>query len=178
MKRHEVLLAGVGGGGVLLAGEFLAKAATAQYKNVSWYPYYGAQQRGGPSQCFVIFSDREIASPYVSKPEAVVSLEQSQFKPFESWVQTGGAMITESLELKDEGTRSDIKIFKVPAIKTAVELGERRSSNFVLLGAYIGAIGSVSPGLIEKEIEQKFGDSKATEVNKEAFQKGIKIGAA
>ncbi|MDY7037882.1 MAG: 2-oxoacid:acceptor oxidoreductase family protein, partial [Thermodesulfobacteriota bacterium] len=134
MNRYEVLLAGLGGGGVLLAGEFLARAATSQYEHVLWYPYYGAQQRGGPSQCFVIFSEQKIASPYVSRPHAVVVLEQSQFKPFEEWVRPGGIMITESLELSAEAERKDIRVLKIPAIQKAIESGDKRASNIILLG--------------------------------------------
>lgn len=175
MERFDVLFVGLGGGGVLLAGELLARTATSQYEHVTWYPYYGAQQRGGPSQCFVIFSDREIASPYVSRPQAVIALEQSQFRPFEKWVIPGGLMVTESFELKDEPERDDIRLIKCSGIEIAMKLGDRRASNFCLLGAYVGMSHCVSPGLVEQEIEKKFGNSKASSLNKNAFSKGLEL---
>jgi len=175
MERFDVLLAGLGGGGVLLAGELLARAAIPQYEYVTWYPYYGAQQRGGPSQCFVILSDEAIASPYVSRPKAVIALEQSQFKPFEQWVASGGLMVTESLELTDETEREDIKLLKCAGLEIAMKLGDRRASNFCLLGAYVGMTHCVSPGSVKREIEKKFVDQKASSLNMDAFNKGLEL---
>ena len=60
-SRFEVIMAGIGGQGVLTAGQLLAEAAMADYRHVTWLPSYRAAVRGGASECTVIFSREEIA---------------------------------------------------------------------------------------------------------------------
>ena len=187
-RRHEVLFAGLGGGGVLVSAEILARAAIPEYGHVVWFPYYGAQQRGGQSQCFVTFSEEEIASPYVARPEAVIALEQSVFKLVEGLVHPDGLLITESLGLTKEAERKDVKVLKIPAIQTAIEIGEKRAANFVLLGAYVGAMKCLPSEAVEAIIEERFGKepgqtfgatarSKKASFNTEAFRRGLSFAA-
>ncbi|MHC5052288.1 MAG: 2-oxoacid:acceptor oxidoreductase family protein, partial [Planctomycetota bacterium] len=47
MAATEVVMAGFGGQGMLMAGKVLAEAAMAQGLEVSWLPSYGPEMRGG-----------------------------------------------------------------------------------------------------------------------------------
>mgnify|MGYP003293417474 FL=1 len=67
----EIIFAGFGGQGVILAGKILALAGMSEDKNVSHIPSYGAEMRGGTANCSVIVSDEEIASPVIEKPDVV-----------------------------------------------------------------------------------------------------------
>ena len=78
--RGEVIFSGIGGAGVLTVGEFVAEAATKEYEHVVWFPNYSAAVRGGPCECFVIYSNEEIASPVLSKVQTVVVLDPAQFQ--------------------------------------------------------------------------------------------------
>ncbi|MHC4463305.1 MAG: 2-oxoacid:acceptor oxidoreductase family protein, partial [Planctomycetota bacterium] len=66
---EEVIIAGFGGQGILLAGKLLAQTAMKAGKEVTFMPAYGAEVRGGTSNCAVIVADEPIASPIVSKPD-------------------------------------------------------------------------------------------------------------
>ncbi len=66
--KSDVLIAGFGGQGVLLAGKLLARAGMLGGKHVTWFPSYGAEMRGGTANCTVIISDEEIGSPVVDSP--------------------------------------------------------------------------------------------------------------
>lgn len=55
--EKDFIIAGFGGQGVLLAGEVLANAFMLDDKNVTWYPSYGAEMRGGTVNCTVVMSD-------------------------------------------------------------------------------------------------------------------------
>ena len=187
-RRHEVLFAGLGGGGVLVSAEILARAAITDYGHVVWFPYYGAQQRGGQSQCFVTYDTKEIASPYVARPEAVIALEQSVVKTVEGLVRPDGLLVIETLGFTDEVERKDIKVLKVPGIQIAMEIGEKRAANFVHLGAYLGALQCLPPEAIEAMIEERFGKepeqtfavterSKKSSFNIDAFRRGLEIAA-
>ena len=56
------ILAGFGGQGILLAGTVLANAFMLEGKNVTWYPCYGAEMRGGTVNCEIVVSDTEVSS--------------------------------------------------------------------------------------------------------------------
>ena len=51
---EEIILAGFGGQGVLLAGQIIAYAGMNEGKNVSWLPSYGPEMRGGTANCNVV----------------------------------------------------------------------------------------------------------------------------
>ena len=60
----NLCVAGFGGQGVMTLGKFLADAAcNATNKNVTFFPSYGAEQRGGTANCYVVISDSKIGAP-------------------------------------------------------------------------------------------------------------------
>jgi len=60
--REEVFMAGTGGQGVLLIGHVLAQAALEEGLQVSWFPIYSPEVRGGSSTCTVVVSDAAVAA--------------------------------------------------------------------------------------------------------------------
>ena len=174
--RGEVIFSGIGGGGVLLVGELVAHAANAVYDQVVWFPNYSAAVRGGPCECFVIFSDEEIASPVLSKVQTIGVLDPVRLKDCESRVRTGGTLIVESTGLEEKVERDDITVIMVPALENARAMGNPRGANFILLGVYVGTTKLISPELIEREVEARFGsNAKVLSSNLEAFRHGLKI---
>ena len=172
-RRGEVIFSGIGGAGVLTVGELVAEAATKEYEHVVWFPNHSAAVRGGPCECFVIYSDEEIASPVLSKVQTVVVLDPAQLKACESRVKPGGTLIVESGGLEDKVEREDITVIEVPAIETARAMGNPRGANFILLGVYAGVTRLISPTLIEADLKARFGDK--AKPNLDAFQQGLKI---
>ena len=75
---NEIIFAGFGGQGVILAGKILALAGMSEDKYVSHIPAYGAEMRGGTANCSVIVSDEEVASPVIENPDVVVALPCDQ----------------------------------------------------------------------------------------------------
>ena len=64
-----ILIAGFGGQGVLFTGRLLAEAALLSGYQVTWYPSYGPEQRGGTCNCSVVVSNEPIGSPVIDKPD-------------------------------------------------------------------------------------------------------------
>ena len=175
-RRAEVLFSGIGGGGVLLVGEFVALAANTVYEHVVWFPNYSAAVRGGPCYCYVIYSDEEIASPVLSKLQTVVVLDPVQLKACEGRVRPGGLLIVESTGLPEKIEREDITVIEVPALENARAMGSARGANFILLGVYIGSTELLSAELIERQLEARFaGSAEVLSSNVEAFRHGLKL---
>ena len=57
MIDFSIILAGFGGQGILSAGKMAAEAALYEGKEVSWFPSYGPEMRGGTANCSVVISD-------------------------------------------------------------------------------------------------------------------------
>jgi 2-oxoglutarate ferredoxin oxidoreductase subunit gamma len=142
--RYDVLIAGFGGQGVLLAGNLLSYAAMDEGKNVCYFPSYGVEKRGGSATCTVVIADGAVGSPVVGHPSALVALNQSSLDRFGTRVRPGGVCIVNS-SLVDVATldRNDIEIVPVAMNEIAMELGDARMVNMVALGAYVALTGAV-----------------------------------
>lgn len=175
--KGEVIMTGIGGGGVLTAGTLLAQAATNEYKNVTWFPSYAISKRGGFVECTVVFSNDEIASPLLSQADGVIVAEAAQFKDFEGRVRPGGTMIVEKTGLESKAERKDIRVIEVPAIEAAIGIGgSSRGANLVLLGAFVGVTQIISPELIKQQLKEAFASKeKALKGNLEAFDQGLNL---
>jgi len=175
-KRHVVTMYGTGGQGVLLIGQILAKSACKVFKHVTWSPMYDFAKRGGTSECVVGFSNDEITSPWISQGDTVIAFDTSKLDLIETKVRPGGKMIVESINLGKGITRTDIGLVEVPALTTATKLGNSKSANLVLLGAYVAVERVVPPEVIETMLGQMIpGNEEQKWINLEAFRKGMQI---
>ena len=77
MKRTEILIGGVGGQGVILAGILLGTAATLfDNKKALQTQAYSSEQRGGMARAEVILADEPITDPQVRRPDILIALAQ------------------------------------------------------------------------------------------------------
>ena len=107
--ENNFIIAGFGGQGVLLAGEVLANAFMLDNINVTWYPSYGAEMRGGTVNCEIVMNDAEdVSSVNKAETDYIVALNQASFDRFLSKVKKGGWMIANSTLVKQLKPRADI----------------------------------------------------------------------
>jgi 2-oxoglutarate ferredoxin oxidoreductase subunit gamma len=143
--RYDVFIAGFGGQGVLLAGNLLSYAALIEGKNVSFFPAYGVEKRGGAAMCTVVIADGEVGSPVIGNPSMTVVLNQASFDKYALKVKSGGTLIVNS-SLIDASRlgRDDIDVILLPMNEVAMQLGDARMVNMVAVGAYAARSGAVS----------------------------------
>ena len=136
----EIICSGIGGQGVLVAGMVLADIAMEDGKNVSWYPSYGFEMRGGAANCEVKIGDEDLQSPYCYEPDILLTMSESAIDSFEERLKPGGVLlVNSSLVNPDRKYRDDIKVIKVPATDIANKLDNHRGTNIIMLGALAGA---------------------------------------
>jgi 2-oxoglutarate ferredoxin oxidoreductase subunit gamma len=136
----EMVFAGFGGQGVLSMGTLIAYAAMKEGKEVSWFPSYGPEMRGGTANCMVNVSDEKISSPIDTEFDIAVVFNKPSLDKFEPKVKKGGILIWESSNIKKGLTRKDIKDYAVPAIKTSADkLKNIKVMNMVAMGALLKA---------------------------------------
>ena len=148
--RDEVFMAGLGGQGILLAGQLLAQAAINADLEISWYPSYSPEVRGGEATCTLVVADGRVGSPISGRPQAMVLMEPRATKAHVGRCAPEGlAIINTSMGAVDI-ERNDLRIVRLPANELAVEAGSERAVNMVMLGAYLAL---TRPELLETVIE-------------------------
>ena len=152
MFLHEIIVAGFGGQGVLSAGRLLAYAGMLEDKEVSFLPSYGPEMRGGTANCMVVISEEEIASPVLNSCSALIAMNNPSLEKFEKWLRPGGVLITDSSLVLKITTRTDIKVFEIPATQLANVVGNKAYSNIYLLGKLIKETGCFKVESFEKAL--------------------------
>src|SRR5512142_831973 len=92
----DVIVAGFGGQGVVLAGTLLAQAAMEHGLNVTFMPVYGPEMRGGTANCTVVISDDDIGSPIIQSPVGVIALNRPSLEKFQPRLVDGGVLVINS----------------------------------------------------------------------------------
>lgn len=172
--KQEVLIAGFGGQGILLAGQIMAEAAMVEGLYATWFPSYGPEMRGGTANCITIFSDEEIGSPIAAKYDIVIVMNQPSLEKFAPRVRPGGILLVNSTMVPVKSERSDIRAIYIPAGEIAREIGEERVSNVVMLGAFLGVCPELAPSGVEQAIASLIGRKRpeAIPVNRRALEAG------
>ena len=177
MIDANIIMAGFGGQGMLLSGKLLAYAAMGRGLEVSWLPSYGPEMRGGTANVTVCISDTPIGSPYVTKPTALVVMNQPSLEKFGHQVVPGGAIIVNSTLVPITIERDDCAILYIDASTIARDKGTARAANLVMLGALVGMTGLVTPEDCIDIIKQEFArKAKFIPANIAAFEAGYSKG--
>lgn len=143
---EEIIIAGFGGQGIILSGKLLAQTAMVAGKEVTFMPSYGAEVRGGTAKCMVIISKEKIACPVVNRPDSLIVMNKASLSKFAPKLKNNGLLIINSSLIKTEPQLDEsIEIISIPADELAVELGNQKAANMVMLGAYLHKRGSLTP---------------------------------
>lgn len=174
---EELIIAGFGGQGVLSMGKILAYSGIMEDKEVTWFPSYGPEMRGGTANVTVILSDKRISSPIVKHFDSAIILNQQSMDKFEKSVKPGGILLYDPNGVIHPPIRTDINIFKVDATKTAVEMGNPKVFNMIVFGSYLKirpilTLDNVERGL-QKSLPERYHNT--IPLNLAAIKKGQEI---
>ena len=119
MERN-LMVAGFGGQGVMTLGKFLAEAACdSTDKNVTFFPSYGAEQRGGTANCYVVISDDDIGAPLGDHMDDLIVMNDPSLSKFLYKLVPGGTLFINSSIVKSAVSREDVKVVRVPVTEMA-----------------------------------------------------------
>jgi 2-oxoglutarate ferredoxin oxidoreductase subunit gamma len=175
--QTEIMIAGFGGQGVLFAGQVLAYAAMDNGKEVTWIPSYGPEMRGGTANCTVIIADKEIGSPMVRHPRALIAMNLPSLDKYEPVVAKDGTLIVNSSLIERPARREDLICVFVPANEIAESLGDKRMTNVVMVGALLATIPVLPIEAIEKALEDHLPErhKKLLPLNFQALRAGADL---
>jgi 2-oxoglutarate ferredoxin oxidoreductase subunit gamma len=174
---QEIIISGFGGQGIVSSGIILGYAGLVEDKNVTFFPSYGAEMRGGTANCSVVISTDPVASPIVANPDVVIIMNEPSLARFEPTVKPGGILFYNKTLIKSEPKRKDITVIPIEANAIAEEIGQGRIANMVMLGALLKKTGLLKIETLKKAQRERFG--KATEeqlaLNDKALERGYEL---
>lgn len=184
--RTDIILAGVGGQGILSIAATIGMAAIANNLHIKQAEVHGMSQRGGAVQSHFRLSSDPIASDLIprGKADIILSVEPMEalryidFLKADGWIVTNAAPFVNitnypEIEAVLDKLKSRENTILLDADKIAKDLGSPRSSNIVMLGAASSFIDIPYEALEEaiKEIFLRKGD-KIIEANINALRAG------
>lgn len=158
--EKNYIIAGFGGQGVLFAGKVIANAFMLAGKNVTWYPCYGAEMRGGTVNCEIVVSDDEVSSVHKQDVDCVIALNQLSFDRFISKIKRGGMIICNSSLIEELRPRADIEYVFIPMTDRAISMGNHKLANMVSLGVLSDNEPVLNTNILEKAIDTVLPESR------------------
>jgi len=187
--KTNIILAGVGGQGILTIAAIIDTAALDANLNIKQSEVHGMSQRGGAVQTHLRISDKEIYSDLIplGKADMIISVEPMELLRYLPYLKKNGYLITDSNpfinitnypELEEIYTeiKSQPNSILIDAKKIAKDLGNSKATNIVLLGAGSSLLPLSNESLL-KAIKTLFERKGERIVNKniEAFNKGKEL---
>lgn len=175
--KEEIIISGFGGQGVLSMGKILAYAGLMNNLEVTWMPAYGPEQRGGTANVTVILSDTPISSPVLDTYDTAVVLNQQSLDKFESKVKPGGLLIYDAYGIHRRPVRTDITVREIPAMDAAVEMGNSKTYNMIVLGAILGMKPVVDVDAVLRGLKKALPERHhhLLPLNEQAIRRGIAL---
>lgn len=134
--ENSLLIAGFGGQGVMLIGKTLGYAAADMGLYTTYFPAYGAEQRGGTANCTLITSDKPIECPLRERYDRLIIMNELSFGRFAPFLEPGGLMMINS-SLVTSRPDPNVSYAEIDTGAVANEVGNPKVANMVMLGAYL-----------------------------------------
>lgn len=179
--RHTLRFTGVGGQGVLLAGEIMAACKIKEGGFGLKTATYTSQVRGGPTVVDITLDDEEIRYPYANEGEIdfMLSVADVSYQSFKNGVKPGGVIVVDpNLVHPTDEDRKKWNIIEIPIITIAKEEVGNVITQSVVAMAIANQITSVLDPEALKEVMLSKVPKKVHEANLKAWELGIKYAKA
>jgi len=189
-KEANILFVGVGGQGTISASNLLSAALIDLGYDVKMSEVHGMAQRGGSVSTQVRYGEN-VHSPLIEKGTAdyIVSFEKSESGRWLGFLKDNGTIISSDHEIRpysvnmgkevypeeilQEMKSKGYDVFSVDAQSKALELGNAKAANIILLGILARNLG-IEKDLLDKLIKQYF-KAALHDVNLRALELGYSI---
>lgn len=186
--KKDIILAGVGGQGILTIATIIGDAAAAAGVNLKQAEVHGMSQRGGDVQSNLRLSTEEIHSDLIKQGAAdmIISMEPMEALRYLPYLSEEGVVVTSSNAFKnipnypnEEAMMSELQALPRVSVLPIEDLAKGnsipKSANVVLLGMAAKYIEILSPEQLRESIKRVFASKgeKIVEMNCQAFDLGL-----
>ncbi len=153
--ERELILTGVGGQGIQLAAQVLARAAVLEDRHVLMLGTYGGNMRGGNTDCTLIVADVPITSPpIVSRTSSAIAMHHRFWEPVRAKLRPQALVLVNAGVFDAEIDRAEHRVFEVPAREIAAQVGSPLAGSMVLVGFYAGVTALVGVDALVESMRQ------------------------
>ncbi|MHB8463426.1 MAG: 2-oxoacid:acceptor oxidoreductase family protein [Acidimicrobiales bacterium] len=143
--ERELLMTGIGGQGVQLASQVLARAAVAEGREVQLFGSYGGMMRGGNTDTTIVVADGPIeAPPTVGDTWSAILMHHDYAAPIVGCLRAGSVVLINSTVFEGAVDCDGVTQVDIPATDIAVDVGNIVAASMVMIGAYAAVTGLVS----------------------------------
>ena len=170
----ELIIAGFGGQGVMLMGQLIAYGAIYEGLEVSFFPSYGPEMRGGTANCTVVISDQRIGSPIRDRFSVLMAMNQASLDKFENSVKPDGVVAFNETLVSEPPKRSDVRAIPIPANRIAMEIGDPQVANMAAVGGLIPTL-EISLEALSKGLPRMLPEYRhhLIPINEDAIKRGM-----
>ncbi len=182
----NIMIVGVGGQGTLLTSRIIGKAALEAGYDVKISEVHGMAQRGGSVVTFVRFGEK-VNEPVVEEGQAdvIIAFERLEAKRYAHFLKKDGVLVVNDCKIEPmtvvigakkypeniiEELKKEHKVYAIDGQKIAIELGNSKVLNSVVLGYAAGFIGFDKQTWIDTVASTV--PQKTIEINEKAFAYG------
>ncbi len=182
----NIMIVGVGGQGTLLTSRIIGKAALAEGCDVKISEVHGMAQRGGSVVTFVRFGEK-VNEPVVEEGQAdvIIAFERLEALRYSHFLKKDGVIVVNDCRIDPmtvvigaktypeniiDNLKNDHSVYAIDAQKIALELGNSKVLNSVVLGyaaSFIGFDKQVWLDTVKETVP-----AKTIEINEKAFMRG------
>ncbi len=175
-ERYEILIAGRGGQGILLAGYLMGRALIEKGYYVVNSETYSAETRGGDSRSeLVVMMGEEPDLIRVRKANIAIFMFDEQMNKYAKWVREDAKVFLDSTFIK-KPVMPWREVYSIPFTRLAEErVGNPRVANIVMLGAFSAITGLYDVESLKKAIRSHVKE-QWVEVNLKAVDVGYEVG--
>ena len=186
--KKDIILAGVGGQGILTIATIIGDAAAVAGLSLKQAEVHGMSQRGGDVQSNLRLSTEEIYSDLIKEGAAdlIISMEPMEALRYLTYLDKEGWVVTSSHPFKnitnypdDEALMNELnslpQVATLPIEDVAKENNMPKSANVILLGMAARYIEILTPEQLRESITRVFASkgAKVVEMNQQAFDLGL-----
>lgn len=174
MNRHEIMLSGSGGQGMILASIILAQAAILENKEAAQSQSYGPEARGGMCKAELIISDSHIRFPRVTKPTFILALTQLSLDNYTRGISEKCMVMADENLIIPKWLNPD-QVIRVPILETArSRVGKLFTANIVAVGAINMVLNIAGWDNLKNAVLMHI-PGKTEEINIKALEEGAKL---
>lgn len=162
-ERTEIVLAGIGGQGLVYLGKLLAEVAVEADWHAVQTQSYGVASRGGFTKSEVILARAPIASPIVERPNAVLALTEEAHTRYSGKLPEGAMIVYDTDAVDSEPAAGEVGL---PFTTTARRLDLMGSYNVLALGAFTVIAQLLPTDAVRAQLSGQ---------NAEAFDAGVSL---
>jgi Pyruvate/2-oxoacid:ferredoxin oxidoreductase gamma subunit len=153
--ERELLVTGIGGQGVQLATQVLARALTLEGRYVMSLGTYGGTMRGGNTDASLVFADRPISSPpIVASAWSGLIMHHRFWEGTHARLRPRAVLVVNAPIFDPEIDLSRFQAHAIPAVEIATANGSPLAAAMVMIGASAGLTGAVGIDALTQAMEQ------------------------